>query len=642
MIGKIYKDRYEIIEEIGNGGMATVYLAYCRLLKRNVAIKVLHNEVEESEEDLLNREAKAIARVSHGNIVQIYDIFEEGNKTFIVMEYVKGRTLKDVIKERQAPAEEADIITLGKKLSGALFHAHSNGVIHQDIKPDNIIIDKDNEPKITDFGIAHVTTETEGVKRDQIFASLRYASPEQLKGQDIDVRSDIFSLGMLLYEMASGTIPFPDDSPASAAYKKIKEPIGSVRNINPKISKSLDQVIQKSLCIDPDDRYDDMMEFQQALRSVPVRMDDSTEPIVAVSQRKPVYGKRVQQVKEEKTRGVSWPMIMYGAITALIISAIVLVAVISNMLEPNMVRVPNITGMQYEEAKEELNKVGLYAVISAIEFHETIEHGIVISQMEDHGRQLREGSEIHFVVSKGSGTVEVPNLVGMTNAEAQELLSPYNITLRVTEQFSEDVPEGQIIRQFPDPGERIALGSEMAITVSMGRDVEMVKVPSVVGEPFDVATRTLNAAGIIINDITREYSDEVERDRVIEQSLEVDSEVEKDTPIDLVISRGPEPVATPEVPETTEPPAPQPEPPAETSEGPRISTLTGTITPRESYSDPYTIIVNIIHPDESNEVVYESTHSHSEGSVHLSVNVPHGVDYFVIVDGTIYSSGIAQ
>lgn len=643
MIGKVLKDRYEVLNEIGNGGMATVYLAYCRLLKRHVAIKVLHNEVEESEEDILNREAKAIARVSHGNIVQIYDIFEDNNKTFIVMEYVKGQTLKDKIKEHNGPWEERDIIALGKKLTGALSHAHHNGVIHQDIKPDNIIIDHNGEPKITDFGIAHVTNEADGKKRDQLFASLRYASPEQLKGKDIDVRSDIFSLGMLLYELASGTIPFPDDSPASAAYKKIKEPIGSVRKINPKITRGLEQVIQKSLAINPKDRYESMDEFGRALRQIPY-IGEHTAKITPVQDRKPVYGKQARQrINEEpEKKGINWTMIIYGIIAALIVATVILVGVISSSLEPTMVKVPDIEGMNYEDAKALLNENGLYAVITAIEYNEEIADGIVIRQEEDPNSQLQKGSDVHFVVSKGSGTAEVPGLVDLTEAEAVALLQPFGITLRISSEFSDDVEEGHIIRQFPDAGERVSLGSEIAVTLSKGRDIEYVEVPDVRGERFFAATRELNAAGIIINEVTREYSEYYEVDTIISQSIEPGEEVEKDTPIDLVISRGPVLQEEPPEPETTEPEEPSEPENTELDPEPSEAILRETITPDDSYSDPYEIIVSIIHLDDSTEIVHESTHYLSEGDVYLEVSVPYGVDYIIYVNNSVYDSGIAQ
>lgn len=546
MIGKKLKDRYDVLETIGSGGMATVYLAYCNYLKRNVAIKVLTNVNHDDGEDPLTFEAKAIARVSHTNIVSVYDMFEDEGKTFIVMEYVKGHTLKDYI-HTSAPLDEREIIGLAIKLASALNAAHTSGVIHRDIKPENIILDPNGEPKITDFGIAHVSNEGTIVRSDQIFGSLRYASPEQLKGNVVDERSDIYSLGIVLYEMATGRMPFPDESPVTAAFRKLKEPLPAVSVLNPKISRELEQVILKATAIEPAQRYFSMLEFYLALQKLtenqtapvvyptaPVKQPYKTNPVVVNSKTE-----RHVAVEEEPSRSLM-PLWM-GLLLGVIVSAIILVMSLgSSGAGSATIKVPDVSLTKtYEQAMEELNKLGLYAEVESAVFHDTIAKGYVISQKEQPGSLAKPKDIIHLTVSRGQDLGGMPDFVNLTKQDAIERAAKANIHLKFEEAFDDEVRKDVIISQSIVKDTKYDPGTTVTLTVSKGPETKKVDVPKVTGETKRRALELIEEAELRA-EATERFSDTVAEGLVISQSPSAGTEVKTDSIVDIIISKGPE------------------------------------------------------------------------------------------------------
>lgn len=554
MIGKKLKDRYDVLEMVGSGGMANVYLAYCNYLKRNVAIKVLNNvSHDDDEEDLLSFEAKAIARVSHTNIVSVYDMFEDEGKTFIVMEYIKGNTLKDYIYS-SAPLEEREIVTLAIKLASALNAAHTSGVIHRDIKPENIILDPNGEPKITDFGIAHVSNEGTIVRSDQIFGSLRYASPEQLKGNVVDERSDIYSLGIVLYEMATGKMPFPDESPVTAAFRKLKEPLPAVSVLNPRISRELDQIILRATSIDPSQRYHSMLEFYLALQTL--AENGTAPPVYSTSptySKQPPYQKKNGVVQSKTDRHTIPPTepssslmpLWMGILLGVIVSAIILVMSLgTSNANPTSITVPDVSLTKtYQQAKEELNELGLYAEIESTLYHETIAKGYVISQKEQAGSLAKHKDIIHLTVSRGGEPVGMPDFINLTRQQAIERASGLPITLEFEETNHPDVRKGLIIEQSIIKDTQIEPGTVVVLSISEGPETVMVEVPNVTGQTESLASSMLREVNLRM-EVTERYSDTVEQGRVISQRPSAGSEVREDSVVDLVISRGPEKAMT--------------------------------------------------------------------------------------------------
>lgn len=547
MIGQKLKDRYDVLELIGSGGMATVYLAYCNYLKRNVAIKLLTNVAHEDEEDPLSFEAKAIARVSHTNIVSVYDMFEDQGKTFIVMEYVKGNTLKDYI-HASAPLDEREIVALSTKLASALNAAHTSGVIHRDIKPENIILDPNGEPKITDFGIAHVSNEGTIVRSDQIFGSLRYASPEQLKGNIVDERSDIYSLGIVMYEMATGKMPFPDESPVTAAFRKLKEPLPGVSVLNPRISRELEQIILKATAIEPAQRYHSMLEMYLALQ----KMNEGTGPAPvypAAPPAKPTYKSSPVVINSKKDRYVTpadepsgslmplWMGLLLGAI----VSAIILVMTLgSSSANPANITVPDVTQvMTYQQAKDSLNELGLYAEIEATEYHQTLAKGYVISQKEAPGSLAKHKDIIHLTVSRGPQPGGVPDFTNLTKQQAIERAAEFDINLEFEEEFHPDVRKDLIIEQSVLKDSPVEPGMTIILTVSKGPEDKKVEVPKLTGETRAKALSLLKELKLR-PETSERFSDTVPEGEVISQSPSAGTEVRQDSVVDLVISKGPE------------------------------------------------------------------------------------------------------
>ena len=546
MIGKKLKDRYDILEMIGSGGMATVYLAYCNYLKRNVAIKVLTNVSHDDEEDPLSFEAKAIARVSHTNIVQVYDMFEEDGKTFIVMEYIKGETLKDHI-HRSAPLEEREIVNLATKLASGLNAAHTSGVIHRDIKPENIILDPNGEPKITDFGIAHVSNEGTIVRSDQIFGSLRYASPEQLKGNIVDERSDIYSLGVVLYEMATGKMPFPDESPVTAAFRKLKEPLPAVSVLNPRISPDLEKIILKATNIEPAQRYHSMLEFFMALQKL-------TETPTTVSLQQPttytsqnnykhrgvVNSKTERHVAPVQDNSRSLMPLWMGLLLGAIVSAIILVMNLgSAAANPASITIPDVTdSITYEQAKGQLNELGLYAEVESAIYHDTIAKGYVISQKEAPGTMARHKDIIHLTVSRGQEPSGMPDFINLTKQQAIERAAGLPITLEFEEVFDPEVRKGLVLEQSAIKDSRIEPGMTVLLTISKGSENVMVKVPVLTGETEEEADRILREANLRM-ETSQRNSDTVPEGQVISQRPSAGTEVKEDSIVDVVISLGP-------------------------------------------------------------------------------------------------------
>lgn len=553
MIGKQLKDRYDIIEEIGTGGMATVYLAYCNYLKRNVAIKVLHSSQLKDQDDILISEAKAIARVSHANIVQVYDIFDEGGKTFIVMEYIKGITLKDKIS-RVAPLPEDEIITVGSKLASALSNAHSNGVIHRDIKPENIIIDTNGEPKLTDFGIAHVSNEFTIVRSDQIFGSLRYSSPEQLKGNIVDERSDIYSLGVVLYEMATGTMPFPDESPVTAAFRKLKEPLPAVTALNPRISKELERIILTATAIDPAARFHSMLEFYSSLQKI------KELPVIV-----PRYVKK-NDTASTTTNGNQYDdrshrPLWFGMLFGLLATAILLVMALGNQASKVAdVRIPDVTGQVYQSAMKTLNAKGLYAEIVKLENSSTIPSGTVITQAEKAETLIKHGETVHLTVSKGVGQIPVPDFIYLNEEEARKLAGNFELKLVITRENHESAMVDKVFEQSILRGEMVDPGTEITVKISDGPSDQMTIVPDVEGFSLAQATTILSNSKLY-PEVTEQFSDVVEQGKVIRQTPQAGETILEDAKVNLILSKGRQnpPTTEPVKPPVTPPPTTDPE-----------------------------------------------------------------------------------
>jgi len=496
VIGNKLVDRYEILERIGGGGMAVVYKARCTLLNRIVAIKVLRQQfaVDEDFVRRFRREAQAAASLSHPNIVSIFDVGQDNDTYFIVMEYVEGETLKDLIK-REAPLEPARAVGIARQIANALHHAHINKIIHRDIKPHNVLISKDGRIKVTDFGIARaVTATTQTFSPHSIMGSVHYFSPEQAKGKLASEQSDIYSLGIVLYEMLTRQLPFDGDSPISIALKHLQQDIPPARNYNLNVTDKLQDILDRMLEKDPALRYQNVAELQADLRAwnsqddkdmVSAQSDEDLEADIAEHTRvfAPVPQQRDKK-KELRARLIKWGAIC-GALFLAVYISILGVRALSDMLRVEEVYVPDVTGMSLEEAAARLEEAGLrnYHVAAEV-FHDTIPENHVVNQKPAAHQKVKENRLIELTVSKGPDMVAVPSLEGKDFREAESELIALGLEAEIEFEFSERYEYGIVMRQDPATG-KLPRSGKVRLTVSNG--TRPIIMEDLVGKTLDEA-----------------------------------------------------------------------------------------------------------------------------------------------------------
>ncbi len=572
IIGKILSGRYEIIEKIGEGGMAVVFKARCRLLKRNVAVKILKPEFTKNEKliESFRRESQSAASLSHPNIVNVYDVGVEGrNIHYIVMEYIEGKTLSQLIEEEKMLSAEKTI-HISKQIASALNHAHKNHIIHRDIKPHNILITKEGRAKVTDFGIAKAVTSSTIVSGDSIMGSAHYFSPEQARGGYIDEKSDIYSLGIVIYEMITGKVPFDGDSPVSVAMKHISEEMRLPSEINSKTPKFLESIIMKSTQKIQIKRYHSTVELLHDLERVftadyQVSYKDSADskatrimPVIAESGEKSAknMGKRKNKKTKTKTKGNAFLRKSFLIRISAIASAIFLAFAFSNavlflkdLFFVKEINVPDTIYFDYTEAVTLLDEKGLVPEINEA-FSTEVEKGQVISQDPDPQTIVKEGAVIRLVVSKGIKMVKMPTLINKKLEDALFLLEKNNLSEGIIAREASELPVGIIIRQAPDPNEEIPENTDVDLVVSDGIKIKTILMIDVIGKPEDEAKSNIESAGLKIGTIEYEVSDEYEKNHIISQSIEAGKEIEENTAISLIVSKGSEGVEPDDTPES--------------------------------------------------------------------------------------------
>lgn len=574
----ILGNRYQLQDLIGVGGMAKVYKATDRLLQRDVAIKILKDQYAEDNEFVkkFSNEALSAARLTHVNIVSVYDIGEdliEGKKIhYIVMEYVNGETLKDLI-DRKKIISNHDIIDYSIQISQALNQAHSSNIVHRDIKPQNILMDRYGLLKVTDFGIARVSTNATITYTSSILGTVHYISPEQAKGKFVDEKSDLYSLGVVMYEMATGKVPFDADNSVGIAVMHIQDEPESPIKLNENLSPRLNDIIMKLLEKDPQKRFKNANELIRALEDnsydiglikkeatakieKPKDVTETTFIPVVEEKNKSKKGKK-QEKKEEneavyvtptqeeknkpnqnKKKRKIWPFILL--LLAIIASGIYYV----KSSNSNMVQVPTVLNLSEDEAVEILEDKNLKANISRYAQSNNYEPGKVMEQDPGPKTKVKKNSTINLVISEGR-EVKVPDLSGMTLDQAEEKLKELDLELgKTSTDFSESVKKDTIIDQEPRENEKVQAGSEVDVTVSLGKeepDIENVKVPNFVGEYEDDAINIAVENKLAVGNITYKYSDKYEKDVVMSQSIPANTQVAENSTIDFVVSNGKNP-----------------------------------------------------------------------------------------------------
>ncbi|MBO4292857.1 MAG: Stk1 family PASTA domain-containing Ser/Thr kinase [Clostridia bacterium] len=555
--GKLLGNRYEIIEKIGNGGMATVYKATDKILKRQVAVKILRDEFT-TDEEFIRRfevEAQSAARLTHPNIVSIYDVGVDGNLHFIVMELIQGKTLKEIIVEEQGPLPWKWSVNVAIQIAQALEMAHRNNIIHRDIKPHNIIITEDGIAKVTDFGIAKAVSNSTITAFGTTIGSVHYFSPEHARGGFTDAKSDIYSLGVVMYEMLTGKVPFDADTPVSVALKHMQEePVEPIEK-NKNMPSSVNKIIMKALKKDSTLRYQTstemLVDLKAALKDpygdfVEEKEYDPTartqklnaEEIERASKRtnKKKENKLIAFIKSHKVISA-----MAGVVLLFFITFVATMSMLSSS-KPKETKVPNVIGMTEEEAKKQVEDAKLVFEKEKEEYDKEVEAGKVISQKTEIGEYMKvvgnltvkEGSKIYVIISKGQEKTTVPNVKGKEKEEAIKLIEEAKLQAEIVEENSKTVKEGYIISQETDADTEVLAGDTVKIHVSTG--AEKVTMVSVIDKDEEEAKKALNAIGI--TNITIAYDENSSKDygKVIKQSIVDGSTVEKDSSITLTVN----------------------------------------------------------------------------------------------------------
>jgi serine/threonine protein kinase len=469
MIGKVLGNRYEIVEKIGSGGMSIVYKARCGLLNRFVAVKVLRPEFTSDENFVkkFRQESQAAASLSHQNIVSIYDVGIDDDIHYIVMEYIEGRTLKQIIREkgRLNPAQAADI---AQQICKALVHAHKNHIVHRDIKPHNILVTKDGTAKVTDFGIARAVTSSTVTNTGSVIGSVHYFSPEQARGGYIDEKSDLYSLGIVLYEMVTGRVPFEGESPISIALKHIQESVTPPAEIIDGVPAGLEQIIMKAIQKDPGSRYETAGQMLDDLNAFIKNNDILFETKGFEDKESPTIimpavnkggtenrGNKTNKAREKNSRQKNKKAIIA---IALIIMALIVVGyggsiLVKKLLFVDVVEVPDIIGKTQEEAEAELKKVGLKMEIRDRKNNAEFPAGTIISQHPLGGTENKVTNPVLVILSLGPEKTEVPYLINLSAAEAQAKLQQRGLVDgEITTRPSETVTVGVVMDQSPSRG----------------------------------------------------------------------------------------------------------------------------------------------------------------------------------------------
>lgn len=521
MIGSELGGRYEIVERIGGGGMAIVYKAYDTLLHRHVAVKVLREQFVHDEEFIqrFRREARSAASLSHPNVVSIYDVGQDEDIHYIVMEYIEGGTLNDIIKER-APLQAEEAVKIASQICDALDHAHQNGIIHRDIKPHNILISKSGRIKVTDFGIARAAASSHITQTGAVLGSVHYFSPEHAKGVAQGEKSDIYSLGAVLYQMVTNRLPFAGDSPISVALKHLQEDFEEPRSINPLLPQSLENIILKALRKRPEERYESARAMLEDLETclLPERRDerkvfyepeddDDEKTIIMPAIREHTVAVNHEQEDEEmpQTRGRiaesladepkrrRWvkPTIWIAVVLVLFFGTWQGVKAVMSLFDVPEVDVPNVVGEHVDDAVRILEDLNLKVQFTEDEFSDIYEQGYVIRQSQAD-IVVKEGSTIHLTVSLGPLEQEMPDLTEMMEHEARNLLVELGFSrdaIEIVESYN-DLPKGSVVSHEPAAGEKVnPRSSQVTLVVSQGPGTE--SMPNLIGDTLQVARNKL-------------------------------------------------------------------------------------------------------------------------------------------------------
>jgi beta-lactam-binding protein with PASTA domain/predicted Ser/Thr protein kinase len=564
--------RYKVVSRVGSGGMADVYLAEDQLLGRQVAVKLLHHHFAEDQEfvERFKREASSAAALSHQNIVGIFDRGEWEGTYYIAMEYVAGRSLKTIVRE-EGPLEPARAIDIVIQILRAARFAHRRGVIHRDLKPHNVIIDEEGRARVTDFGIARAGA-SDMTLTGSIMGTAQYLSPEQAQGHVVSGSSDLYSIGVILYELLTGVVPFDGETAVAIAFKQVSAQPRPPSEVNPAVPPALDAVVLRAMAKDPAQRYADADEFIAALQrerqALPASAATSGTSVLSAAAAgggtwspgsdgqaagenvhptgalllpaEDVYAE--EQREDEEGPGIK-RVVLWGLLAALVVGAIVAVVLLLSASKAKVV-VPNVTGQTEQTAIARLRHAGLQPVPSSAS-SASVANGTVISQSPSAGGKLHSGDDVTIVVSSGPGSAALGSYEGLSAAQAINKLRAAGFNPSRKEQPSATVAVGKVVGTEPPAGTELQVGSPVVVLVSSGP--AQVRVPDVSGDSQSGAESALTAVGLSVGTVTQQVSSTQSAGSVISQSPNAGSSVRTGTQVNLTIAKAASEVPVPKV-----------------------------------------------------------------------------------------------
>ncbi len=551
--GRLLGNRYEIIQKIGNGGMAMVYKSKDHVLNRLVAVKILRDEFT-TDQEFIKRfeiEAQSAASITHPNIVSVYDVGNEGNLYYIVMELIQGKTLKEIIIEEGGPLPWKWSLSIAIQIASALEIAHKKNIVHRDIKPHNIIITEDGVAKVTDFGIAKAVSNSTITAFGATIGSVHYFSPEHARGGFTDAKSDLYSLGVVMYEMLTGKVPFDADTPVSIALMHMQEEAKPPIELNNKIPQAVNDIIMKAMRKDVSLRYQNATEMlndlKRALRTPDENFVDNKEYADMATQK--ISLKDIEEENQKRNKQTNKKENKFKAFITkhkgltIFISLILLFCIslggtigYSRITNPKEVLMPNLVGIKMEEAKKTVEENGLVLEVEAEEYNNEYVEGYIISQTPTftENYNLKMGTTIKVIVSKGIEKTVVPKVIGMAQDDAIKALENAKLKYEIVEEESKKVEAGYVISQETDANTEVFAGDKVVIHISKG--TKKIQVPSVTGKKEDEAKNAITSLGLKVN-IVNEEDLSKDNGTVLKQSVDAGKEVEEGTNITITVNK---------------------------------------------------------------------------------------------------------
>ncbi|MEH7274535.1 Stk1 family PASTA domain-containing Ser/Thr kinase [Neobacillus vireti] len=565
LIGKRLSGRYKILEMIGGGGMANVYLAHDMILDRDVAVKMLRLDFANDEEFIrrFRREAQSATSLAHPNIVNIYDVGEENDLYFIVMEYVEGQTLKQYIQQH-SPLQVEKTIEIMKQLTSAISHAHQNHIIHRDIKPQNILVDRFSNVKITDFGIAMALSATSITQTNSVLGSVHYLSPEQARGGMANSKSDVYSLGIVMFELLTGRLPFSGESAVSIALKHLQSETPSVRRWNPNIPQSVENIVLKATAKDSFHRYNSVEEMELDLRSaldvdrinepkfVIPDDDEATKAIPVITNDRPLQNldetlvhnqtkgnaAASQKGNDEKKRK-KWPAILITTFLVLSLLGLFTVTVLPDLLSPKDVIIPDVSGLELDEAVAKIESAGLLVEEEVESTHDEIEEGKVIRTKPEEGSTVKENTGITVYFSIGKEKLKLLDYTGRNYDDIIRLLANQNFKdIDITEVFDDSEP-GTILSQKPGSGEEV-VPEDTVLEFEVSKGLQKIILKDLSQSNLKGAQDYVESVGLTLDVSEEKFDDNIPAGNIISQTPAPYTEMKKGDKVSVVISKGKE------------------------------------------------------------------------------------------------------